>query len=106
MRALLILSIALSGCSWSTHERVAFGLAVAAQGADAATTIRGLDEGGTERNYILGGHPSNEAVILHKIAVLGIATIIGHFYADTRLPLFYGLAALGTGASLYNVRQF
>jgi len=48
---------------------------------------------------------TDQVVILHKVAILGVAATIGYFWPDTRLVLFYGLTAIGIGASLYNLEQ-
>lgn len=67
--------------------------------------MNGMDKGFVEQNIILGDHPSDGAIILHKVIILGTAVIIGHFWPKARLPLFYGLGVIGIYATAYNARQ-
>ena len=81
MRAALAIALTLmTGCAtlqpnpdeWTDHERISFGLAVAAHAADAATTARGLRGGCVELNPLLGSSPDIGAVIAIKAISLGI----------------------------------
>lgn len=55
----------------SRKEKWAFAFAVLGSVADVYTTRRGLRGGCTEANPLLGKHPSDTALGLHSVAVLG-----------------------------------
>lgn len=58
--------------------------------ADAATTIYSLDSGYTERNPILGRHPSHGAVI-GETAAIGVLHMVATSYLQDHAPRFVPL---------------
>ena len=116
MRAVLAVALLmLTGCAnlqpnpdeWTDHERISFGLAVAAHAADAATTAQGLRGGCVELNPLLGSNPDIGAIIAVKALSLGIlyAVYNSRGWGDNTHVYGYIASALVGGAAVWNSQQ-
>jgi hypothetical protein len=81
MRWGLAVLLAISACaSWRTRDIVLEGVVVGGIAADAATTIRGMNQGRNEMNPVLGSHPDATAVVTFGASVallhVGIAVLL------------------------------
>ena len=109
MRFILIVLIIISlftACAtprpWTKEEKVSAGYFCLAHFADYYTTNQMLDNGHSEMNPALGDYPSNsKTTVYFSLTAIG-ALIIGHFWPESRKPLFISYGALNTGLAIHN----
>jgi hypothetical protein len=103
---LLILILSVSGCGLNGREQLAFGSMIAGQAADYCTTVRNLRAGASEQNPILGDRPSDDTVLLFRVAVVGAMIGLGELNPEYR-EFWYWLGGIsGGGAAIYNHIQY
>ena len=100
---ILILTLALMGCSWSKFD-IALGVtSTIATGADIYTTVHFLDNPNNhEWNPGLGRHPSDEQVILMLATTQGISLALAHFFPELRPWLLGGKTIVNTSFAIHN----
>lgn len=106
----IILLILTTGCatqkSWTTLEKTLLLTSCLAAGADAYTTVRGLEEGCLESNVFLGESPSTAQVVvftgLFQIAVM----VIAHYWPSSRNWLLGGKTLVNGGCAVWNSQQY
>lgn len=79
-------AFALGGCStWGPKEQRAFAFSAVCHTVDLVQTDWALEHGYRELNPILGSHPSDNKLVAHKAAVMGLTWAIGErFEGDDR----------------------
>lgn len=80
------LAFALQGCSaWYPKEQRAFAFAAVCHAYDLVQTDWALEHGYREMNPLLGDSPSDNQLMAHKAAVMGLTWAIGEgFEGDDR----------------------
>jgi len=98
-----------NGCSvairYTPSERAWFGASVAANTADVATTIYGLNNGLREGHPLLGDNPSTEKLILLKAGYLGLAYGLGEISPEHRKSVYKVTTGIGAFATTWNLAQ-
>lgn len=107
---LLMLIVTLfTGCAtrpYTPRERVALACAIVGNGADVAVTSYGIESGRMrELNPIYGSEPDTEALVIGKLATLGVCYVIGEIWPDSRAKVWSATAIIGGGAAAWNVYQ-
>jgi len=113
MRHLIIIIslIALTGCAgvkpWTKAEKAMLITSCLAAGADAYTTIKGLNNGCSEANPLMGENPSN-AVVIGFTGIIQAAFIVAahYWFPDQRLWILGGKTIASGGAALWNSTQY
>ena len=108
MKHLLVIPILLvAGCSPLTpKEQFLLAGMIAANAADAYTTIQYLDIGGTEANPILGENPSDTSVIMFKGIFTATLYVLGELHPECRETYYTIGMIMGGGAALWNESQY
>jgi hypothetical protein len=106
---LVLFALICGGCGepMSRREQVMFGAMVAANFADAYTTIEATEvdsRGGHfhEVNPILGQHPDAGNVILFKAGVVGVLWGLGEIWPEKREGLYTIGIVTGGPAAVWN----
>ena len=105
----LLLIISLSGCAskpFTAREKLLLGAMVAAQAADAHTTQRYIELGGTELNPILGKRPDAGNIWMFKGIIAGGLYGLGELFPDHREGIYTIGIVCGGGAAVWNTYQY
>jgi len=107
---LVALLIIVSGCAsvrpWTTAEKVMLGASFVAAGADAYTTIEGLNNGCYETNVMVGEDPSNATVIgFAALMQLGFVAA-AHYFEDYRMWILGVKTFVSGGCAVHNMNQY
>ena len=113
MRQLLIilLLITLTGCAatprpWTTAEKAMLGASFVAAGADAYTTVQGLNNGCSEGNPIMGSSPSNATVIGFTVLVQLGFWAAAHFIPEHRMWILGTKTIISGSCAVWNSTQY
>ena len=108
---LIIMLITITGCAsakpWTTAEKAMLVASCVAAGADAYTTIQGLNNGCSEAQPVMGEDPSN-AVVIGFTGIIQAAFIIAahYWFPDYRMWILGGKTIANTGCAVWNSTQY
>ena len=107
---IIILLITLSGCAsarpWTKSEKVMLIASCIAAGADAYTTIEGLNSGCSEAQPVMGENPSNAMVIGFTGIIQAAFIVWAHYYPDYRMWIMGGKTVANTACAVWNSTQY
>ena len=112
MRQLFIISllIILTGCGtarpWTNAEKVMLGASWIATGADAYTTVQGLNNGCSEANPIVGSDPSNATVIGFAVLIQLGFWAAAHFIPEHRIWILGTKTIISGSCAVWNSTQY
>ena len=107
MKYLLSIFLILSLCScasWSTRDRLAGSVMVAATLADAFTTEKMLDEGFYEKNPHLGKYPNDRKVVYFFSLTGALKLLFAHVIPEYRESILYPCAVVNGYYAYSNYR--
>lgn len=108
---LLITLLILTSCAttprpWTRTEKLMLVASCIAAGADAYTTIEGINNGCSETNVFISGQPSTGIVIAFT-GILQVGFILkAHYWPDLRKWILGSKTFVNTGCAIRNANQY